>query len=142
VLRPSRLICPACRRNGGDVALMVVPSAKIEFHHCRGCGGAWFYEKDMDAALRATCEHEWPVPDTAPAPSAAASNIPELNWMCPCCSGNLVAVKDRRGSGATVHRCLVCYGGWIDHDDVLKAAEASAGVLSKIGAMLRTMWAP
>jgi hypothetical protein len=100
VLRPTRLLCPGCKRNGNESVLACLQVAKIEFHHCRGCGGAWFYEKVMDEALRATGEHEWPEP--APTPAVVEKQSPEVKvehpWACPCCGGNLVGVNDRRGT--------------------------------------------
>jgi hypothetical protein len=142
VLRPTRLLCPDCKRSGSESVLACLQVAKIEFHHCRGCGGAWFYEKVMDEALRATGEHEWPEP--VPAPAAIEKQSPDVKvehpWACPCCGGNLVGVNDRRGSGATVHRCLVCYGGFIEHNDLLLAAEASVGMLARLGSAIRTIW--
>jgi len=51
---------------------------------------------------------------------------------CPCCGGALVGVHDRRGSGASVKRCLVCYGGWLNYSDLTLAAEASHNFLWRL----------
>ena len=140
-MRPARLVCPSCLRSDRTEVLAPMPAGKIEFHRCSGCGGVWFYEKDLDLALRATAECEWPAPsESSEKTERALQAIPiEKLWACPCCGGTLVAIRDRRGSGASVRRCLVCYGGWMGHEDVLKAADASTGVLSRIGCMIRTL---
>jgi len=139
-LRPARMFCPNCKRAGSsEVVLACLTADKIDFLHCSACGGAWFHEKDMDAVLRATAALDWPAPrpraDDGSEKVAPADNL----WSCPCCAGKLVNVHDRRGSGATVRRCLVCYGGWMDHADLVIAAEASKDVLSRLGQMVRSI---
>jgi len=140
-LRPERLLCPACARKSSTASAPVLACTeadKIDFFSCRDCGGAWFHEKDLDAVLRATGARDWPRPE--PVASATPGQvITETDWSCPCCAGSLVEVHDRRGSGATVRRCLICYGGWMDHADLVVAAEASRDVLTRLGSLIRTL---
>ncbi|HYG77420.1 MAG TPA: hypothetical protein VEK08_20605 [Planctomycetota bacterium] len=137
-LRPTRLLCPSCARKAPDAPVLACTEAdKIDFFSCHGCGGAWFHEKDMDAVLRATGARDWPRPPASEAKPGQV--ITESGWACPCCAGTLVGVRDRRGSGATVRRCLVCYGGWMEHEDLVVAADASRGVLTRLGQMIRTL---
>jgi len=134
-LRPARLACPDCARRfnpPGNLAMNTV--SKVDFHHCQECGGAWFQDKGVEEALRAAGSGQWPAPsairDAAP---------PEVEWACPCCQGLLVSINDCRGSGARVRRCLVCYGGWIEHGDLLKAIDGSPDVLSRVGRFVRRL---
>lgn len=139
-LRPARMFCPHCKRSGSaEVVLACLTADKIDFLHCSACGGAWFHEKDMDAVLRATAALDWPAPRPRPESGAEKAAPTDTLWSCPCCAGKLVSVHDRRGSGATVRRCLVCYGGWMDHADLVIAAEASKDVLSRLGQMVRSL---
>jgi Zn-finger nucleic acid-binding protein len=132
-LRPARLVCPECSRYAPVTeALKSFSVGKMDFHHCPDCGGAWFQDKGVDEALRAAGERPWPGPTTVKGVVPA-----EAEWLCPCCQGRLVAINDRRGSGAQVRRCLVCYGGWIEHADLLKACETSTDMLSKVGRFVR-----
>ena len=134
-LRPAHLKCPDCARTSKTPGGLVISTvSKLDFHHCRDCGGAWFQDKGVDDALRAACSGQWPAPSAIR--DAAA---PDTEWACPCCHGLLVAVNDCRGSGARVHRCLVCYGGWIEHTDLLKAADGSPDVLSRLGRFVRRL---
>ena len=133
-LRPTRMDCPNCARNGAaKVPLSAETALKVDFHHCSECGGVWFYEKDADLALRAAGSRTWPLPRAAQAPPT------EFNpgWTCPCCAGTLVQIQDRRRTGASMRRCLVCYGGWIDHSDLLRLTEASAHLFSRFGRIIR-----
>jgi len=131
-LRPVKLPCPRCQQAGrSSPPLAVAYAGKIEFHRCQPCGGAWFYEKDADAALRAAGSAPWPHPSAKiDAATVDATHMTEL--ACPCCGGALVAVRDRHGSGACVRRCLVCYGSWMDYADIQAAAEASKNLLSRL----------
>src|SRR4051812_7064005 len=132
-LRPARLVCPDCSRHSpATAALQTCSVGKMEFHHCPDCGGAWFQDKGVDDALCAAGERSWPPPVAV----KDAATV-EADWACPCCQGRLVAINDCRGSGATVRRCLVCYGGWIEHGDLLKASESSTDMLSKVGRFVR-----
>ena len=138
-LRPARMFCPACKRaSNTEVVLACLTADKIDFLHCSSCGGAWFHEKDMDAVLRATAALDWPEPKPRADKSEKAAPADNL-WSCPCCAGKLVSVHDRRGSGATVRRCLVCYGGFMERSDLVIAAEASKDVLSRLGQMVRSL---
>jgi Zn-finger nucleic acid-binding protein len=135
-LRPARLHCPQCVRLGNDAATLdVCVIGKVEFHHCVACGGAWFYEKDCDVALRAAGSQTWPEPSKLP---DSAAKIHSSGWTCPCCAGALVEIRDRRGSGASVRRCLVCYGGWLDHNDLKCVTAASSHMLAKMGRLIRS----
>lgn len=135
-LRPARLLCPACARTAGKESVLECAMVeKTEFHHCRECGGAWFHVKDLDAALKAASRGEWPQPK-AEAGDAADG---EAQWSCPCCGGRLIDVKDRHGSGVAVHRCLVCYGGWIEYPDLQRAEERMGGLLSHLSRVGRAV---
>lgn len=134
-LRPAHLHCPQCQRSAKrQVELQLWKTDQTDFFHCGDCGGAWFQDKEVDVALRATASIEWPEPKN---PAESSGNREVSEWACPCCQGTLVSVRDRRGSGASVRRCLVCYGGWIDCDDIKLAAEASTGLLSYVGKFIR-----
>ncbi len=140
-LRPSRLLCPACKnRETTPVPLELIQAGEVEFYRCRCCAGAWFHEKDMDAALRATGRRDWPAPGEPKVDKAAAPVVIQVDWACPCCAGRLVAIHDRHGSGAIVRRCLVCYGGWMDHQDLCRASDASKHVLERLGQAVRGLW--
>lgn len=133
-LRPARLECPQCMRTGNAASLLnVCVIGKTEFHHCTACGGAWFYEKDCDVAMRAAGSQPWP----EPAKPASTEKLIS-GWTCPCCAGALVEIRDRRGSGASVRRCLVCYGGWLEHDDLKCVTAASSHMLAKVGRLIRS----
>ncbi len=134
-LRPLRFHCPNCRRHGGEAPVLASRAAgKLDFHHCAQCAGAWFQNCSVDEALRAAGSGHWPAAAVAPSPAETASD-----WKCPCCQGALVNVHDHRGSGAVVHRCLVCYGGWIEFPDLVKAADGSPDVLSRVGRFVRKL---
>ena len=134
VLRPASFACPGCMRGGTNSKLIHVAVGGVDFYHCVQCGGAWFQDKGVDDALRACGERSWPAPVGLPEVGAV-----EADWACPCCRGRLVAILDRSGSGASVHRCLVCYGGWIEHADLLKATEGSRDMLSRVGRFVRNL---
>ncbi len=132
-LRPARLQCPKCCGSKDQASSLVLCMIdNVEFHHCVSCGGAWFYEKDSDVAMRAAGSQTWPEPRQTPDADAASTT-----WECPCCAGSLVAIHDRRGSGATVRRCLVCYGGWMEHDDLKCVTFASSRLMARVSRMIR-----
>jgi Zn-finger nucleic acid-binding protein len=135
-LRPARLQCPQCSRMSAGKS-MLVPCVidRIEFHHCVNCGGAWFYEKDSDVAMNAAGSQTWPEPRQVPDTSKV--RVETNSWKCPCCAGSLVQIRDRRGSGASVRRCLVCYGGWMDHDDLKCVTAASSHLMARVGRLIR-----
>jgi hypothetical protein len=135
ILRPARYECPDCRRRGGEASILErCPSGKFDFFRCRLCAGVWFHEKCVDDALKAAGLNTW-----TPPKGKLPEPLPDSVWACPCCKGTLVNVHDRRGSGATVRRCLICYGGWIEYPDLLKACDASADVLSRVGRFVRNL---
>ena len=135
VLRPAKLACPDCRRRSEQTSwLEPCRVGDVEFHHCRACGGAWFYEKDLEAALRATGARAWPARTAIPAARDGSA------WSCPCCGGALVNVRDRRREGVAVRRCLVCYGSWIEQPALERAAALSSSIFSRLGFALRGMW--
>ncbi|HEY3321640.1 MAG TPA: zf-TFIIB domain-containing protein [Planctomycetota bacterium] len=137
-LRPAHMRCPACNSKSNPIYILEpTQSDNIDFFHCGNCGGAWFHEKDMDAALRATGASQWPAPKAKP--EASAPVLP-AEWSCPCCGGRLVTIHDRRGSGATVRRCLVCYGGWMEYADLVHASEAYKDMLERLGKAVRGLW--
>ena len=151
ILRPAKLLCPDCGRRpaSGECVLENISLGKGGFYHCKACGGAWFLDLGVDDALLAAGKHAWPEPeskeileslrkgDAADAPEASiaapAVGAADGAWNCPCCRGNLVTVHDRRGCGAIVRRCLVCYGGWIEYAGLRRAMEATGGLLSSMG---------
>ena len=132
-LRPARLQCPQCSIASDKSSLIPCMIDGVEFHHCVGCGGAWFYEKDSDVAMRAAGSQTWPEPRQLSDLKSVAAHA----WECPCCAGSLVEIRDRRGSGATVRRCLVCYGGWMDHDDLKCVTAASSHLMARFSRMIR-----
>lgn len=137
-LRPARLLCPACARN--DHHESVLESELVdgtEFHRCKTCAGVWFHVKDLDTALRAASKGDWPQPRAEL--TAEASDDPNIDWSCPCCGGRLIDVKDRHGSGVAVHRCLICYGGWIEYPDLQRAEERMGGMLARLGRAVRAV---
>ena len=42
-----------------------------------------------------------------------------------------VQVRDYRGTGALIHRCLICYGGWIKYPELLKIV-AHSGIFGRL----------
>jgi Zn-finger nucleic acid-binding protein len=137
-LRPARLLCPSCQRDENRESVLESAVAyKTEFHRCSHCAGAWFNEKDLDLALKAISHGEWPAPKTARGETGESGEPQEKSWGCPCCGGQLIAVHDRHGAGVEVHRCLVCYGGWIDYSNLVRAGETFGGVLSRLGRVVR-----
>jgi len=135
-LRPARIQCPNCASSKDAPILSSRDSLNVEFHHCAECGGAWFYEKDCDLALRAAGACAWPEPKNTAGDQAACSEH-TIDWTCPCCSGTLVQIQDRRGSGASIRRCLICYGGWMDHADLKRVAASEAHMFSRVGRIIR-----
>lgn len=134
-LRPARLLCPSCQRD--EKRESVLENAlvdKTEFHRCPHCAGVWFNEKDLDLALNAISQGEWPAPKATRNEPGEAQ---EKHCGCPCCGGQLIAIHDRHGAGVGVHRCLVCYGGWIEYPDLVRAGETFGGVLSRLGRVVR-----
>ena len=147
-LRPERLLCPSCARTSDAPPVLAgVSTEAVEFYCCRVCGGVWSHEKDMDLTLRAAGSAEWPQLADEPVTEAAASRknmaadtpVTSRDWSCPCCNGKLVSVRDRRGSGVSVQRCLVCYGSWLEKEDLRAAVLAAGGMFSRIGKAVRTM---
>lgn len=136
-LRPAQVCCPNCARSNTKSVLIVETLERIDFHHCTQCGGAWFYEKDADLAMRAAGARTWPAPQKAEVRSSTPA--PLNNWTCPCCGGTLVQIQDRRGTGASVHRCLICYGGWMDHADLQRVTVASSHFWARFGRMVRNL---
>ena len=136
-LRPAHVHCPNCIRNGAKSTLLVQTLERIDFHHCSQCGGAWFYEKDADLALRAAGARAWPPPQLSAAVSSGAA--PLQAWTCPCCGGALIEIQDRRGTGAAVRRCLICYGGWMDHSDLQRVTVASSHLMARFGRLIRNL---
>lgn len=134
-LRPARLLCPSCQREENRESVLESAIAdETEFHRCRHCAGVWFNVKDLDLALNAASHGEWPAPKAAP---NSKETTDDKNWNCPCCGGRLIGIHDRHGAGVGVHRCLVCYGGWIEYPDLLRAGETFGGVLSRLGRVVR-----
>ncbi|HYF47828.1 MAG TPA: hypothetical protein VEJ63_00365 [Planctomycetota bacterium] len=134
-LRPARLQCPDCARySKAPGALTISSVGKVDFYHCADCGGAWFQDKGVDDALYAASYGQWPAPV-----ALRGEILGEAKWACPCCQGLLVAVNDCRGSGARVRRCLVCYGGFIEHADLMKTVERSPDMLSRVGRFVRRL---
>jgi hypothetical protein len=135
ILRPARYTCPDCRRRGGELSVLEHCQAdKFDFFRCGRCAGVWFQEKCVDDALQAVSYGTWPAPTQLP-----GEVLPEAIWACPCCQGTLVSVLDRRGSGASVRRCLICYGGWIEYPDLMKVCESNGDVLSRVGRFVRKL---
>jgi len=85
----------------------------------------------MDEALSAAGEQSWSAPNSPLIPGA------EHVWSCPCCQGNLVSIHDRRGSGAVIRRCLVCYGGWLQQEELAKLSHFSDGIFAQLGRSVR-----
>src|SRR4051812_1468870 len=83
-LRPAHVSCPNCARSNSKSVLSVQTLERIDFHHCAHCGGAWFYEKDADLALRAAGARDWPDPV---AKAADGKTVTSGAWTCPCCAG-------------------------------------------------------
>jgi len=137
-LRPARLLCPACARNDHHESVLECSMVDgTEFHRCKTCAGVWFHVKDLDTALNAASKGDWPQPRAEL--TAEASDDPNIDWSCPCCGGRLIDVKDRHGSGVAVHRCLVCYGGWIEFPDLQRAEERMGGMLARLGRAVRAV---
>jgi Zn-finger nucleic acid-binding protein len=149
-LRPLKLTCPACRRSRAEApALESCAVGKVDLHRCRTCGGVWFQDKCVDEALEAIGGRSWPGPEVVPAPPLSlplikgekteASPNPIQDWLCPCCGGALVMVLDPRGRRITIRRCLVCYGGWIEHKELLRAPSPPDGMLARIGRLFMNL---
>jgi Zn-finger nucleic acid-binding protein len=134
-LRPPKPVCPDChRRSDQPPALELCRVDGVDFHRCRVCGGTWFYEKDLELALSATGARTWPAPGTVPAARDGAA------WVCPCCGGALVQVRDRHREGVAVRRCLVCYGSWLEHAALQRAAALSSDWFARIRRTFRRLW--
>jgi Zn-finger nucleic acid-binding protein len=108
---------------------------KVDFHCCQECGGAWFQDRSVDEALSAAREDSWTMATPVPSAKTSAAEL-----ACPCCQGRLVAINDSQGSGAKVQRCLVCYGGWIQHSELIKSRNSSRDVLSQVGRFVRRLF--
>lgn len=149
-LRPLKLVCPACRRGDANApALESCAIGKIELYRCRACGGVWFQDKCVDEALEAISSRTWPGPEALPEDSSLllpkkgeiqkGSAVPIQDWLCPCCGGALVMVLDPRGRRTTIRRCLVCYGGWIEHKELARVPARPVGMLARIGRLFMNL---
>jgi Zn-finger nucleic acid-binding protein len=150
-LRPPRLFCPSCTARGEERVLANATAGGIEFERCAGCGGTWFFLRDLDRVLAAAGESDWPEPSAQAAPfsvptqGTSAEGAPdtekqsEAPLACPCCAGRLVDVRDRHGAGIVIQRCLVCYGGWIDYRALQRAGETLGGFSARLGRLGRLL---
>lgn len=123
-------VCPRCRSE-----LAETPCGGVRVDRCASCGGAWLDFEEIDRAIS-----EIPRSELARSIPEGAAEHPDgaPPGKCPCCGGNLVRVRDMEHGHARFDTCMVCFGRWIDGDELAKLA--GGDLVSKFRDLFRRLF--
>jgi Zn-finger nucleic acid-binding protein len=89
---------------------------------CPACGGAWVPFESCEAVLPRLEELASDVEPAAEAPVGGA-------FKCPGCGGDMVRVKTQGAAVSAMHTCLVCFGRWVDGNEMARTRARGLGGL-------------
>ena len=134
---PSALPCPHCAVTMRDVAARTRTGYLISLDQCPQCGGVWCDRWELFPLAPEEARRIDPVD---PAQLHAATALPQSPGRCPRCTTTLQRFRDPSlPDDATIERCRVCDGMWMNRGELARAKSHSPPTRGADGSALAAL---